>query len=199
MSRRRGQAALRRLLFWTPSERADRKARFTRDMRALRAALALGPAPGEAREEFIERLLTGLEGILARDPLGVLRRPVPRGRPPAIERLWAPPPAPPAPRGRPRCAAPVAEIVALVDDRKRRLGLRTDVAALAQLLYEGAPPELRARMDARRREIEEWEADTPGARQRALGSAVEDLEGPRRRQWLKRISRARRATASRHR
>jgi hypothetical protein len=83
-------------------------------------------------------------------------------------------------------------VVALVDKRKATLALEqrrsvSDREALAHLLYEGAPPDVRRSLEAALRQFQQ-KADTKHQQQRALTKAVELVEGDRLAWWVKRLS-----------
>lgn len=78
-----------------------------------------------------------------------------------------------------------AWLIGLVDGWKKGRGPLANTQAIAELLFEGAPPEVRRRMDSCRARYYD-QAETKHAQQDALRKAVVEIEGPRFDWWVKR-------------
>lgn len=139
------------------------------------------------------------------------------GGPTVPRRTWKRPPPAPKRRGRPKKAKLTTSfittlfknkagrpkqhkvddrwIVDLVDGHKSDAlltgrGDMSDARALAELLYRGAPPQIRRDLDEQLA-FHNDSAETKYAEKHALHRAVMHVEGPRFEWWIKRLSRAR--------
>ena len=159
-------------------------------LRHLRAQLAQGPRPDEAKGQFIERLFDGLEELLA--SIAAIS-PARRGRPRKgfltglrvrEKKTRGRPPHP----SRPGLQELVDAYKAQVEREEARA--ISDARAIVELLYQLAPPSVRKELDARLAHHLQ-RAETRYAERHALRRAVVDVEGDRFERFTKALSETR--------